>query len=439
MGFFDLFNSKNKATKENLGGVNKGHQTLDISNDASTSKTEQSYNPMLWGGFNEDFSFLQKNVFTAKKIEVIDTAISYIARWFSQGILKAYDSNGNEIESTPLLEKLKNPNQLQSQFEFLSQWAYFTKANGKSFIKPYTKSIGFEKDIERTDLHNLNPDFIKEFKNTKSIFKASKKDDFFVFEEKIKAGYSQITIKHKFFYSDAIVFSDNINTNNQTSVLASLQDEVKNIYLAQKGKFNKLEHSGVIVVSPKNTEAKESLGLDKPVTGKSPELTQKQIIEERLNTSGNTSDGGVIVVGTGLNAQNLTEGLNSLDYDKEVIEDYRRVFKKFGISDELSEISQKEKSNSSLGDSGNKKEVALLQFLQNTIEPLGDLFAGTITSFYDDGITYKMEYNHLTPYQIVESKKTEQNKTKVELIALLKNEELISIDEAKDIIKTLAL
>ena len=120
------------------------------------------------------YSFLDGNDFVnnEKYLElslsnpVLNTIVSLRSSLYSQMRIKHLDKNGKEIENSPYLELLKNPNFFQSQEDFLFQQMWFMSTAGTNFI--YQKKI-FQNDIPK-GMYNLIPSEI-DFKQTHKIGK----------------------------------------------------------------------------------------------------------------------------------------------------------------------------------------------------------------------------------------------------------------------------
>lgn len=389
-----------------------------------------------------DFSFLKKNIETAQKVEVIDSLLKFICKWFVKGKIRAYDKSGKELETDILLEKLNNPNEYQTRDQFLSQFAYYLKANGQTIIVPYVKSVGFKKDLNRVTLINLNPDETFHPEKAKSIFdiKNDKKDGF-RYKEKIRsASYGHQEVITPFRYNEVLNFVDTVsavkgNKYKGNCNLTSLRDEIKNIYLSKKAKTNKLEHSGITLITPKGKENPLSTGLDKPIVANK-NRTHKDLIEDKIHESGLAQKNTIIISEHPLESQNLTEGISQLDFDKECIEDYKRIYRMFCLPEELSGISE---TKNALGDSGNRKDKATLNFIQQVIEPLAQNLMETCESYFDTGNTYKMTYDHLSVYRLAREMETTEKTNRLELIIRAKEQGFLQEQEAKNLFNELEL
>lgn len=368
-----------------------------------------------------------KHIELACDTEVLDTILIYLSSWFSMGIPVEKDANGNIIEDGPLSNLIQNPNTEQGKEEFMSEFYYYLLASGTNYILPNSDSMGFEKDPDSVKLLNLNYDYVIEPRDTKSIFQYDRNFDF-KYRETVYGRQIDTTIN----FSEVIPFYDSINGISGKfykgkSRMDSIRNELKNIRLATMAKQNKLDLSGITLVTPERPEGGMSEGLDAPLgnTG----ITQKQHIENRFTGSGLSKGRAIVVSSNQLKTMNLTEPLSKLDFDKDRVADVRTVKNKFGIPENILPITPKDAT-------WENQEKSVLGVLQTMVEPVANNLASSITQHFDTGTFLTLDYRHLPAYSIIEKEKSESIKNAVDMVVSLRagEEPLITTEEARKIL-----
>lgn len=313
----------------------------------------------------------------------------------------------SEKENSPLLVKIQNPNNSQSQEEFLNEFATFIKAAGYTFIWKKYVSYG---NFETMELININPD--KTEINTLTI-------------ETVVDDKSE-TIN----FSDLIIFYDSIkNSNNKKgySRITPLKSQIDNILNAQKAKGIQIENSGTTIVSPKQTAAgnniDEGLNAPVPVLGRGLK-TQKEEMEDRFNTRG--LENRIIVSSKGLDAKNLSTELNTVKFYEIVETDILAVYDAYDFPIELSPYGK----NATF----ENKEIAEVTLIENAVMPLTKNLVKSLNSEFPTKGPLDVDFNHLNSMSIIEKRIQETNGKTIDQYGILHEKKIISDKEYKDIL-----
>lgn len=259
-----------------------------------------------------------------------------------------------------------------------------------------------------------------------------------MFQRDTNFDYKFEGLQRTFNFKQVIPFydiaQDPANNFKGISRLKSLEQEMQQIWLANKAIDNQIKLSGNIIVSPDAHKLSEmDAGLDKPIvtnTGK----TQKQDIEEKLNMSFIFGK-SLTVSATALKAINLAESLNGYDYNKQFKQEAGRIMLN------LYDIPRKMQNINTSAELKSDKEGEDVDLYEKTVLPLSTSFAKSINSTYSalTGTTVKLSYDHLTVFQqkreAARKLEAEHKERTKNFIISLYEKDFISKDEAKKMLQ----
>lgn len=335
-----------------------------------------------------------------EKNYILNNVIGKIAQRLSNGVFT------DERESA-LLNKINNPNEFQSKEEFLKEFVINILSSGWTGI--YKKYVSFG-NFDSMELININPDTA------------------FIDGDNITFEYENESLKVSL--SDVILFYDmkRISKNKKGYSRATpLKSQLQNISLAQKAKNIQIQNSGTTIVSPKAVAAGNSIdeGLNAPVPMLGAGLqTQKQEMEDRLNNRG--LENRIIVSSKGLDAVNLSEKLNKIDFYKIIESDAMAVYDAYNFPIELSPHGPNAKFDN--------KEVAELSLYENEIIPLANNFQNTMNSEFQNKGKVTVDYSHIGCMSIKTNKIIDTNQKIVTQYGDLFDKGIIKDSEFKDIL-----
>lgn len=378
-----------------------------------------------WGSFSTSkyYEFSLQNFYLNKSIILISNA-------FKNAEIIERDSKGEIIKDGPLTQLLLQPNYKQSFEELSSDFIRNLFSGGYAYLQPYHENPAYANFIDKgSELICLNGDSIAFPANLNKLHQRDINFDYSYNNEKRTLNFAQIIP----FYDIA---QDPKNLFKGVSRLKSLEEELNQIWLANKAIDNQMRISGNIIVSPdvsKESEMSMS-GLDKPIitsTGK----THKQDLEEKLNTSGIIFGKSLTVANTALKAINLAESLKDYDYNKTFKQEAGRIIMN------LYDVPRKLQNIITTSELKSDKEGEDIDLYEKTVMPLAGNLAKSINATYSQltKTTVELSYSHLSVFAERESNaaksRGDRNKSVSMYVVELFKEQLINRDEARKILQ----
>lgn len=379
-----------KKEKRVIGG-----QTINMESDIF-SMDSFSIGSSVSSYYDETTNFVELQ----DKNFILNNVISKIAQRLS-------NAEFSDEKDSALLNKINNPNNFQSKEEFLKEFTVFILAAG--FTVMWKRYVSFG-NFDTLELINVNP--------CKCSFDGDKIS--FEFENQ-----STTTL-----LSDVIVFYD-IKRDNKTkrgySRATPLKSQLQNISLAQKAKNIQIQNSGTTIVSPKQVSSGNGIddGLNAPVPMIGGGLkSQKEEMEDRLNNRG--LENRIIVSSKGIDAVNLSEKLNKIDFYKIIESDAMAVYDAYGFPIELSPHGPNAKFEN--------KEVAELALYENEVIPLANNLTNTLNAEFPNKGKIQASYGHIGCMSIIKNKVIDANQKLVNLFGYLFEKQAIDLQEFKKIL-----
>lgn len=342
--------------------------------------------------FSDDTEFYKKQ----SECYGLNSVISKIASTFSN----VQFTDGVKDKGL-LFQKLNSPNSYQSKEEFLKEFAIYVLACGFGVMWKRYSSYGV---FDTLELINLNPDKIQFNKETISV----------EYDNKVE------TIA----FSDLIFFYDSIRLQNSKkgySRITPLRSQVENILAAQRAKGIQIDNSGTTIVSPKSSAAANNVdqGLNAPLPVKTGGLkTQKEEMEDKLNSNGLANR--IIVSSKGLDAVNLSEKLNNVDFYKIVESDLLAIYDAYNFPIELSPYGKNAKYEN--------KQVAEVSLVEKEVVPLMENLLNSLKAEFSTKGDIEASYSHINSMSIVEERVQKIIKSKLDNLKLAKE---LGLDETK--------
>lgn len=378
--------------------IKKGTTTLD--NTSTRMEIDvfgiSSNEKKMFYSENYNFFKLYKNNF------VVRDAISLIARKFSGA-----EFIDLEKENSKLLEKIKYPNGFQSREEFLNDFCINILCSGYTVVWNKYASYGVFDSLEWIVL-TTDTDLTSFGENTIKTVVRGKPE----------------TIS----YDDVIIFYD---SQRQTDSLKGFprivpfRSQIRNIEAAQKAKDIQIHNSGTTIVSPKSSsQGQVDDGLDKPIISIEGLKTQKEEMEEKLNSRG--MDNRIIISSKGVDAKNLSAELNSMKFSDLVEPDILAIYNVFGVPVELTPYGK----NATF----DNKETAENSLIESEIQPLIKSLCESLNWEFSNYGKISGNYNH---FNSVSKTKNEIHKTNKEIATTYRelfSAGLIDEKEAKELL-----
>jgi hypothetical protein len=375
------------------------------------------HNSMLFKAiFSTTWENIDQNFYTrlAQTIDPIDSAITFYAEILSSGILKSLDKEGNDVTDTDaLIALLKNPNDNQNFQQFIKEWIYYHFSHGWNYVVPQCSSIGFEKKLggtTKTQLYNCDPDHFTWGSNY-SFFGLIKNN-------KITFSYKPLDFVN-IDYTDVIPFID-VRQNSEkpwmgVSRWLALKSQIQNYSLALQGDENLIKRSGSILVSL-DSKNNEDMGLDSMVgtgqfdkDGNPITTTQKAQLEKQLKETGlGNNSMGIMYSSLPLKSQPLSSGLENIKFDEKMVGYARQIYNKLNVPKEFQNL---DKETAKFAN----RQMAMVEVVQNTVEPLSTSFCDKIKSYFNWENTIYLDFSHLPVFADNEETKTTTQQSIVNL------------------------
>jgi len=323
----------------------------------------------------------------------------------------------SENENDKLLRVIQNPNEKQSTEEFLKEFCIYLLSPGYTMIWKKWQSVG---NMETLQLINLNP------------------DDTEILENSVKTvvdGKSE-TIPKEFiiFFYDV---KKNINDDKGYSRIKPLRSQVKNIEDAQIAKNIQICNSGVTLISPKATTGSPiDEGLNRQIItmptaeGQAPPRTEKDDMEEKLNTRGIANR--IIVANKGVDGYNLSQGLTGLNFYEMVETDILAIYDAFGVPIELSPYGK--------NNTFDNKEVAESSLYETEVLPIASNIVKTLNAeFLNFTAGISVTYEHVSSVAKTKNQVHETNKLIIDNLSTLIADGVITAPEMKKILTDMGI
>jgi len=387
--------------------------------------------------FSSTWETIDQNFYTrlAQTIDPIDSTITFYAEILSSGILKALDKEGNDVtDKDALIALLKNPNENQNFQQFIKEWLYYHYSHGWNYVVPQSTAVGFEKRIEgstKTSIYNVDPDHMVFNDQTSfwGFFNLSSNSKEISFDYK-PLGFKGVK------YKNVIPFFD-VRQNPEKpwigiSRLLALKQQIENYSLSLQGKENLIKRTGSILVSLDSAK-NEDLGLDSGIgtgqfdkeTGAPIVVTHKERLEQDLReTSLGNGSMGIMFSTLPLKSQPLSAGLENVKFDTLTIEDARQILNKFNLPKEFQNLTTETAKFAN-------RQLAMIEVVQNTIEPLAMSFCDKMRTYFNWENTIKLDFSHLPVFADNESTLVATQQAYVNLYTGLLEKQLISEEEFK--------
>lgn len=322
---------------------------------------------------------------------------------FSRGRVCVLDKDGNEIENDPFLEKMANPNFSQSQQDFLYQHLFF-KGLGNNLTRVISRNK--RQDIEGViSLNNLVPNLIdynevndvKKFTFAKSDINDIKGKHILY---RLDGKDVEIPLNELAFFYDV---SNGLKADSRfksPSRIEALMGSIKNIEEAQKAKNINLNFSAKYIASGKSVSSADV--FSDTILGHA----EKQEIETRLYHK------DIHAIANGLEVHNLANDFRKLMYDDSMAADMLRISNAYGMSKDVLNWALNGASTHE------NQKTAVVDWIQNSIQFEGDDWSNTYNNYFgyqEKGKKIVMKYDHLPMMQILEEKRMESIKSKIEI------------------------
>lgn len=343
----------------------------------------------------------------AATVPHLANVINYGAKLFSLADVKHIDKDGNPIEGSPLLKKLRQPNPLQSLEDFLMEYYAMNAVYGKTY-QHIIKGLSYQ--MEPDVIWLLPPSLIKLTVSGKS-YRQSSIDDII---KKIEIeGDGEPFDKKNILYIPDGIGSDILNP---VSPIQSLQIPLSNLQAALKSINRITAHrgaDGVLSIS-KTTDGGDEMPYDDK---ESLRIKKKYQYDYDLDNEGK----GIIPTNGNVSWTPLTMDVEALGFYQTIEESFAAIIAAYGHDRDI--------YPSVKGATFENKNQGLRSTINNAIRPLADKLMRRWTErFCEPGTMLVADYDYLPVMKEDELKRAQQEKVETDRLKVLYDAGLISAE-----------
>ena len=352
----------------------------------------------------------------AKEVPQLALVVHKKAELLSNGIWKHYTRDGEEIENSEALDRMRQPNFYQSGTEFLKELSICMSLFGNAIVKKNGSILsGVPRSLFILPYHNLEIET-----SGKMYYDVNKISDII-----LKICDKSTTPENVFNAREIILFRDGMSTNTllSESRVDSLRVPLSNIKVAYDSRNVGMQEKGALGMF---SVAQNSTSDGMPVQSFHPK--DKKEVEKKL-----TSDYGIKKGQNRFMWLDIPVDYNEINYDlsklklfEEVYENFLTIVDAFGL---VKDIFSTDKNSTF-----ENKDKAEKQVYQNSIQPLASYIDEIITREmnFTDGSYMKLTYDHLPSMQEDVGQMYATEKTKVEILTSALDKNIITRQEFRE-------
>ena len=316
---------------------------------------------------------------------VLSTIVNFGANYYSQMKITHLDKSGKEVENSPYVKLLYNPNYFQSKEDFFYQQGVFLDVSGTDFI--YQRKA-FANEVPKA-IYNLIPTEI----DLQKIDKLNK----FVITNKDKKAIEDKTIKYTLDDKDyQLPLRDLIPTYDLTNGL------VKNSMLTSPSRVK-----SVAKILYNINENVNSKGVNLQMTQKYVGLNNNDGNKAQIQDGDKTSieraisNKNLLLTNAGIDFKHLVSDMKRLYLDEQYASDFNKVLLAFGMNKNVINPFEKDSTFEN-------QNQGLVSYIQNTIQNRADNTMNSLSQswgLFSIGEKLKASYDHLPIMQSVINEK----------------------------------
>ena len=315
-------------------------------------------------------------------IPEVSTVIGLKARAFSNGVIKAVDKNGKEVDKVPAV--LKKPNWFQDTNEFMRQTKLFHEIYGNEYLYMMF-GVGFDPSNSKA-LYTIPPNLIE----------CQYKDDqpFFVHTEQPKIKYTLIESDQTIPTEQIIHMNDNRVTVNKSTDKAILTGESKmkglsaainNLRYAYEARGIILKNRGAMgILSNSSTDVAGAVPLDPD--------ERERVQKEYRNYGSLATQNQVIITNANLKWQKMGVNPSELGLFEEAEQDFFKICDTYGTPIDLFASTKGSTFE-------NQRQAEKGLYLRTIIPEANEWIASVSQGLKLDGIKLVIDYSHLPIFQ----------------------------------------
>lgn len=341
---------------------------------------------------------------------VLNTIVNLRSDLYSQMKIIHLDKNDKEIENSPYVNLIYNPNFFQSKEDFFFQQMVFLSTSGtnliyqrKAFINETPKAI-----------YNLIPSDIDWNKiNKVNKFLITKQDQKAFSERKIK--YTLDDKVYDFPLSDLIPLYDLANGLTSNTFIQS-PSRVKAIAKILNNIEENIKSKGVnLAMSQKYLGKNQSTGNEAQI-----QTSDRDSIEKVI------SNKSLLITNANVDVKHLVSDMKRLYLDEQFSDDANKCLLAFGLNKDVLNYFAKDSTFEN-------QEKGVIKYIQNSIQGTADNTMNSLSSQWgllDKGERLKASYDHLSVMQSIVIDKINSFKAMQEAIKLGLENQTITLNDA---------
>lgn len=346
------------------------------------------------------------------------------AEMFSNADVYVVNSEGERVENHPIEALLRNPNPLQTQEQYMCQWAIYEGIYSQCFEYKFKLMAGFRPGPKC--LWNLPPSNMRVIPTGK-VWEQTTIEG--IVEKYVMMNAESGTMERTFETKDIILTTTGVS--NQyivgSSRLLTLEKALNNIVGALRTRGAIIFDRGALGIL--SSHGKDASGGGIPLDPK-----EKERIEKQYPTDYGIQDGQIrtLVTNAALNYQPMTFPTKDLMLFEEIEDSFQSILGTFSMARDL--------FPSTKGATFENSKEAVRMTYQNCIQPLADSYCRSreqdpdIKPLLKAGEQLVASYEHLPAMQENKKESAEANKIVVDSIKLMVDSNMVSPAQAAQLI-----
>lgn len=338
------------------------------------------------------------------------------AEMFANADVYVVNAEGERVENHPIETLLRNPNPLQTQEQYMYQWAIYEGIYSQCFEYKLKLLAGFRPGPKC--LWNLPPSNMRVIPTGK-VWEQTTIDG--IIEKYVMMNAESGTMERTFETKDIILTTTGVS--NQyivgSSRLLSLEKALNNIVGALRTRGAIIFDRGALGILSSST--KDASGGGIPLDPK-----EKERIEKQYPTDYGIQDGQIrtLVTNAALNYTAMTFPTKDLMLFEEIEDDFQSILSAFGLYRDI--------FPSTKGATFENSKEAVRGSYQNAIQPLADSYCRSreqdpdIKPLLKAGEQLRASYEHLPAMQENKKEAAEANKIVIDAINLMVQSNMIT-------------
>lgn len=326
-------------------------------------------------------TFKKLDYLDAYRIPEVNAVINLKARSFSNGIIKAVDKNGKELDKVP--DFIKSPNWFQDQKEFMRQTKMFHEIFGDEYLY-FLYPVGF--GPERTKaLYTIPPNLVEaEYKSNQPFFEHTDKPDvkYTLVSDGQESPIPSELIVHMNDNRAQVKKANDKHLLSGESKMAGLSPAINNLRMAYESRGYILKNRGALgILSNSTSDVAGAVPLDPN--------ERARVQDEYKNYGTLSGQNHLIITNANLKWQKMGVNPSELGLYQETEQDFFKICDAYGTPIDL--------FGSVKGSTFENQKQAEKGLYLRTIIPEANEWIRGVSDFI--GVPLVIDYSHLSVFQ----------------------------------------